>query len=441
MVNAYDIIYSALVVLGAPYWLSAGKARRKVLKALAQRMGSVAARPLERKAIMIHAVSNGEMNATPLLVDKLLKVSPQLHIIISTTTETGYERAQELYGKAAHTSVVRYPLDFSWAVRRFLNHLRPDAVVLMELEAWPNFLKACARLKIPVVLANGRLSAGSFGKYRWIKPVTAAMFRRMSAICAQDQVYAQRFIALGAPPAKVRIAGTMKFDTAQLSGTEAGSAILAADVGLLPGKEPIWVCGSTGPGEESIILEQYRQLLHTFPGVRLVIVPRHRQRFDEVAGLIQKDGFKLIRRSQGRAVFDAPPTPPVVLGDTMGELRKFYGLADVIFVGRSLVDLGSRQHGSDMIEAAAVGRPVIVGPWTGNFAEAVRKLSEASGLEIVQDGRQLGTAVAELLASAEKAAAMGARARQVVEREVGATDRHVAAIMQQLAPLKSPTEC
>ena len=203
-------------------------------------------------------------------------------------------------------------------------------------------------------------------------------------------------------------------------------------VGLYPGPEQIWVCGSTGPGEEEIILRIYRELLTRRARLRLVIVPRKPERFDDVAALIESMKFRLVRRSQKKARSAEHAIPPVVLGDTMGELRKFYSLADVVFVGRTLVDLGSKQHGSDMIEPAALARPVIVGPYTGNFADVMRRFQEKEAMLIVQNESELRDAMLKLLAAPQEATVIGQRAQDVVRAEQGATERHVAVIFKIL---------
>ena len=394
-------------------------------------MGRVAACNGSDPAVMIHAVSLGEMNATRSLVQSLSQACRELRFIISTTTQTGFARGQEVYGRNPAVTVIRYPLDFSLAVNRVLDRLRPSVVVLMELEVWPNFLHRCRQRGIPVILVNGRLTTYSFRNYRRIKPVAARMFRRLAMVCAQDQTYAKRFIELGAPPDRVQVTGTMKFDTAPVAERVSGDAELAAAVGLDPATETIWVCGSTGPGEEEIILREYRALSSTVPALRLVIVPRKPERFDEVAELIQREGFGLIRRSKP-ATGSGGPRRPVILGDTMGELRKFYSLATVVFVGRTLVDLGSRQHGSDMIEPAALAKPLIVGPFTANFAEPMNCFRDAQAVIEVSDPPQLQQAVRRLLNSPEDAAAMAHRAQEVVRREQGATQRHVQVILAHL---------
>jgi 3-deoxy-D-manno-octulosonic-acid transferase len=436
MINHYDIAYGLGVGVSAPYWLIKGSARRKVLSAFRHRMGRLAdaGRDLAKPAVMIHAVSMGEINATPALVKALQTANPAPHVIISTTTDTGYDRAMHLYGETTGLTVIRYPLDFSKAVSRVLDVIRPDVVVLMELEVWPNFMRACIRRQIPVVLINGRLTPKSFKRYRMIKPVAASMFRRLTGICVQDETYANRFIELGASPGRVLITGNMKFDTAQVAGRVAGDDELATTLGLFPGAEPIWVCGSTGPGEEEIILQAYRQLLGKHSRLRLVIVPRKPARFDEVAAKIEDARFICVRRSQAQAggrvaMPSGSAVPPVILGDTMGELRKFYSMADVVFVGRSLTNLGASQHGSDMIEPAALGKPVIVGPYTANFSEAMNKFRAADAVMEVVDEPTLVQTVSVLLYSPDQAAAMARRAQQVVVKEQGATLRHAEVIV------------
>ena len=433
MVNAYDIAYGLGLGLAAPFWLLKGSARRKVFNAFRQRMGHVQPRDTAAPAVMIHAVSLGEMNATRAMVAKLRQARPDLQFVISTTTETGFNRGNELYGSAPDCRVIRYPLDFTAAVNRVLDQLKPGVVVLMELEVWPNFIRQCVKRGVPVLLVNGRLTEASYRHYRYAKPLAASMFRRLTLLCAQDQVYADRFAALGAPEDRLRVTGTMKFDTAQVADRIDGADQLANELGLDPANEPLWVCGSTGPGEEQIVLDAYRVLHAKHPTLRLAIIPRHPERFDEVARLIESAGFPLVRRSNLKSgISDFRSQAPVLLGDTMGELRKFYSLADVVLVGRTLVDLGPRQHGSDMIEPAALAKPVIVGPYTGNFAEVMNAFRAADAMREVREPGELAGAVERLLATPDESAAMGRRAQHIVRREQGATDRHVEVVLQHL---------
>jgi 3-deoxy-D-manno-octulosonic-acid transferase len=436
--NVYDILYGLGLFSAAPLWLVVPKARRKVLRALRERMGHEGPRAGSGEAVLIHAVSLGEINATRAMVAGLGRARPDLSFVVSTTTDTGYARARELYGTDPRVALIRYPLDFSAAIGRMLANQRPAVVVLMELEVWPNFLLACRRAGIPALVVNGRLTDESYRRYRLAKPLLARTFRRLAVVCAQEEAYAERFRQLGVPPERVRVTGTMKFDTAQVAERIDGAESLAQAVGLRPGREPVWVCGSTGPGEEDIILRHYRRLLAAHPTLRLVIVPRHPQRFDEAAKLIEAAGFSVFRRSLSPPLplSPSPSVPPVILGDTMGELRKFYSLADVVLVGRTLVDLGPRQRGSDMIEPAALAKPVVVGPWTQNFAEPMNCFRAAHAMKVVADEQSLGDTIAALLSSPDNSAAMGRRAQEVVKREQGATGRNVEVI---LAHLPQPT--
>lgn len=484
MPNIYDIAYWSGLIVSSPFWLLKASARQKVLKALSQRSGQVARRESTAPAVMIHAVSLGEMNATRGMVERLRSLRPDVDFVISSTTDTGFMRAQELYGphptpieppspapglldpqpEESHFTLVRYPLDFTGAVARLLDNLRPSVVVLMELEIWPNFLRQCHLRNISVMVVNGRVTEPSFRKYRLARLATRKMFSRLSAACVQEQVYADRFGELGVPAERIAITGTMKFDTATVSPRVPGDELLCDELQVrptclfpnAPDAQRFWVCGSTGPGEEQIVLGQYRQLLAKHTRLRLVIVPRKPERFDEVAQTILDQGFQVVRRSKtvpttqkdqllaflsgSPAPQGKPPEPastllpPVILGDTMGELRRFYSLADVVFVGRTLVDLGAKQHGSDMIEPAALGKPVITGPFTGNFADVMSRFRSADAILEVSTPDDLGQAVSILLSSPARAVEMGLRAQKVVASEKGATERHVQQVLKLLPP-------
>jgi 3-deoxy-D-manno-octulosonic-acid transferase len=433
-INSYDIAYAVGLAIASPVWVLRAASRHKVLSALGQRMGYVLPRIDGKSAVMIHAVSLGEMNATRELVNQLLLARPDLHVILTTTTVTGYDRGRQLYCGKSNITLTRFPLDFSTAISRLIDGLKPDLIVLMEGEIWPNFLLRCSRRRLPVLLVNGRVSELAFSRYRRIKLITGRMLNRIAVICAQDQVYADRFIALGAPVDRVQITGTMKFDTARVAEKVEGDDQLAMELGLVRGGGPVWVCGSTGPGEEEMLLGVFKCLVEQFPTLRLVIVPRKPERFDEVAELIQSRGLPLRRRSTPSAglTASAVSSPPVVLGDTMGELRKFYSLADVVFVGRSLVNLGSRQWGSDMIEPAGLAKPVAIGPWTHNFAEAVRSFKAAEAMVEVADASALVGTIARWLSDPTRATELGKRAQEVVRSNQGATAKHVELVLNYL---------
>ena len=427
-----DIAYAAAAAVVGPAMLVRGR-RAKLAAAWRERDGDVLRRAGGGPGVLVHAVSVGEVNATRELVRQLREVRPDVGVVVSVTTDTGHARAAEVFAGTAGVAVVRFPLDFSGRVRRFLDAVRPDVVVLMELEVWPNFVAECRRRGVAVILGNGRITGRSFAGYRRLGPLVRPTFRRLDRVLAQDEAYADRFRQLGC--GAVEVAGSMKFDTAA-AAPPPGTDALAAEVGVAG--ERLWVCGSTGPGEEALILDALDLLRARGRGEaagvnprpasvtpRLAIVPRHPERFDEVAELIVRRTGGVTRLSDGRA--GAPPVGgAVILGDSMGELRKWWALAGVAFVGRSLVDLGPSQHGSDMIEPAALGVPVVVGPFTGNFAAAMAALRSAGAVAEVRDAAELAAAVAG--ADSER----GRRAAAAVDALRGATARHVAAVLEHL---------
>lgn len=467
--NLYDLLYSLGLAVSSPYWLARPKLRAKVCQAFTQRMGhdlqtSLAAVSHEKDSpstpldptritrdgapgILIHAVSLGEVNATRSLVAALRGRLERVRFLITTTTTTGWNRANQLYADVPDVQLARFPLDFSSAIDRILSGFCPDVVVLMELEVWPNFIEHCGRRRIPVLLVNGRLTEPSFNRYRLLGPLSRRMFRQLSLAAVQEQSYADQFIRLGVPSGHVQVAGTMKFDTAEVAAHVVGDEALAADLALTA-HDPLWVCGSTGPGEEQRVLNVYKKLLSLHPHLRLAIIPRHPERFESVANLIKEYGFALIQRSDTKhsdsvpvstvhtLPSDAQGNPPVILGDTMGELRKFYSLATAVFVGRTLVDLGPRQHGSDMIEPAALAKPVAVGPFISNFAEVVRALAAQNAIVRIDSDESLFDTLQSWLNDPSSAVAMGRRAQQVVRQQRGASERNAAWIVRCLSRQK-----
>jgi 3-deoxy-D-manno-octulosonic-acid transferase len=319
--------------------------------------------------------------------------------------------------------VFRWPLDFSMAVRRALGRMRPSAVVLMEGEVWPNFLAACRRRGIAAVVVNGRISADKgYPRYRMLGPLARRLFNALTAVGAQDERYAGCYRKLGVEPAKVHVTGMIKFDSAQVASHIDGQEALAAAIGLSPG-ERLLVAGGTGPGEEDVLLEIYRRLKVNHPSLRLAVVPRKPERFDEVARKLSQDGGNVVRRSQCPDGSTAAAEPgAVVVGDTMGELRKFYALAEVVFVGRSLAPMG----GSDMIESAALGKPTCFGPHTFNFPQA--KELAARGCRQVCDAAELERVLDEWLGDPAGAARQGAAAQEFVRSQQGSCRRNVEMI-------------
>jgi len=387
------------------------------------RMGAVPIRYGLQPIIWIHGVSLGEVNSIEALVDELHCQLPDYRAVISSTTETGMAAAKRLF--APDHLVFHWPLDLGVFVRRALNRMRPDLVVLVEGEVWPNFLAACNNRGIPVVVVNARLGADKgYPRYKAIRPLARRlMFARLDAVGVQDEVYAERFVSLGVEPARIHVTGMMKFDSAEVSDSVEGADKLAASLGIGPECELV-VAGGTGPGEEKLLLELWSGLRGNHHKARLAIIPRKPERFDEVSELIRSFGYTPLRRSEnpdGRTA-SACGANEVICGDTMGELRKFYALAACVFVGRSLVAMG----GSDMIEAAALGKAVAFGPHTYNFPQA-DKLA-ANGCVRVADACELARQIDLWLSDSSAAQSAGRQAQQYVSDQRGASRRNVEMI-------------
>ncbi len=348
--------------------------------------------------------------------------------MITATTDTGFTRAAEIFG--ANHKVFYFPLDFSWIMRRVFRNIQPAICLLMELEVWPNFVQIAEKLRIPVIVVNGRISDKSFSRYKKIRPITKNIFQKVSLILAQTDEYAQRFKEIGAPKKKVIVTGSLKYDTAQITNKVEGAKALAASLKIK--RQRLWVAGATGNDEEKILLDVFQNLKQQekFKNLRLAIIPRKPERFDEVAQLIKQAGFSLIRYSEvkeGKAL-TADDKKAVILGDTMGDLRKFYSLATVIFVGRSLVPMG----GSDMAEAAALGKPTIFGPHTFNFKQTVKALLEDNGAIMVRDEQDLLDTIQKCLTEPDFAKEIAKNGQDVIRKNQGATAKTIEQITKFL---------
>ena len=384
---------------------------------------------VQRGRILVHAVSMGEVNAARYLVERLSK---HCEVVLSATTDTGFARA--LAVAPAGVSVVRYPLDINMAVERFLNRVQPDLVALVELEAWPNFIRACSSRNIPIAVVNGRISDRGFKRYKLARWFLKPLFKRFLFVSAQTQLYADRFVFMGVPTERVHVGGTMKWDSAPVApalsvntATGAPSAIdqathaaqqraledaqqlandLARELGIDRAR-PLVVAGSTADGEEA--------LLHACvpEGVQLLCAPRKPARFNDAAialpGCVRRT-HRPIGSGDGQRGSDR------FLLDTMGELKKAYALATVVVVGRSFGDL----HGSDMMEPVALGKATIIGPRYGDFADTAQKLLDAGGLLCVTR-EALPRVLQELIADAAARERMIDAAMGVIRREQGAT--------------------
>ena len=419
---ALDIIYTVGLVAASPFLLLRMVRHKRYRTGKSQRLfGSVPVRYGRQPIIWVHGVSLGEVNAARGLVDELHSQLPDYQVVISTSTDTGITQARKLF-EPRHW-VFQWPMDFSLTVRRALKRMRPDLVVLMEGELWPNFLAACKRRDIPVAVVNARISDNKgYPRYRKMGRFARPLFRPLSAVGAQTQTYADRFAELGTPADNVRVTGMMNFDSAHVADEIDGQAELAAALGL-SADEKLIVAGGTGPSEEQLLLNIWPQLAATNPKARLAIVPRKPERFEEVARLIEAAGHGLIRRTQRPDGCTEPAdADAIILGDTMGELRKFYALATAVFVGRSLVPMG----GSDMIESAAMGKPTAFGPHTFNFPQADDLA--ANGCVRVANENELAEQLSAWLADPAAASQAGRAGQAYVRSQQGATRRNVEMI-------------
>ena len=370
-------------------------------------------------AIWLHAVSLGEMTAAAPLVRALRTRYPQNPLVLTTATPTGRARARGLFGD---TVDVRFlPYDTPGAVARFLDRIRPRLAIIMETELWPNLFAECERRGVPLALASARLSEKSVASYRRLGGLVRGIFRASSLIAAQTVEDARRFVAIGAQSARTRVVGNIKFDMELDAGViDRGRALRAA----FGGARPTWIAGSTHAGEEEQVLAAHEAVLAARPDALLLLVPRHPDRFESVADLLGRRQLSFTRRSRG-AVPDA--LTQVVLVDTVGELAALYAAADVAFVGGSLVPIG----GHNLLEAAALGIPVLTGPYYSNGKDIARLLlSRGAALE-VPSARELAAALLRLSADPAERRRMGDIGRHIVESNRGS----VARLLELIEPL------
>ena len=409
------IAYTVLLYLLLPYvWLRLiwrARRQRGYLQHLGERFGRYGARPAGR-LIWVHAVSVGETRAAEPLIRALARRFPGHHVLLTHMTPTGRETGETLFGDAVSRSYL--PYDYPGAVERFLRHYRPDAGVLLETEVWPNLIRACRAHGIPLYLANARLSEKSFAGYRRFASLAAESFAGFSGIAAQSEDDASRLKALGA--VSVQVTGSIKFDVEPPAGQlERGEAWRHAGCA----QRPALLAASTREGEEALLLDALAGI--RLPGLLIVIVPRHPQRFDDVARLLAARGVPFQRRSEHAAI--AADTR-VLLGDTMGEMFFYYGACDVAFIGGSLAPLG----GQNLIEACAAGKPVLLGPSTYNFAEAADLAVRAGAALKLPDAAAVAREAERLLRDRDAARHMGEAGKGFCAAHRGATARVVELI-------------
>lgn len=371
-------------------------------------------------SIWIHAVSVGEVNAAAPLIEALMRTYAGRPFVITTVTPTGSARVEKLFGgRVFH---VYLPYDLPASVERFLDRVKPRIAVIMETEIWPNLYLCCAQRDIPIVIANARLSERSLKGYGPVRPLARAAVRCARYVAAQSQQDAERLLALGADPAKMSVIGNVKFDMPVPRGLDGAGAEHRDRWGPT---RPAWIAASTHEGEELPVIEAHTRVLKRFPDALLLLAPRHPERFRPAVQLCRQYGFRTRVRSEDQS---AERDTECFVVDTLGELLMFYAAADVAFVAGSLEAIG----GHNVLEPAALERPVIVGPHTFNFAEITASLVDARAAVRVQNAVELGDSVVRLFAEPERRQRMGAAALAIVERERGAVPRVLAIVERVL---------
>lgn len=420
MYAAYTLLYlmglCAYLPRAAWRWLRSGRYQ----EGLGQRLGRVPAalRDLDGDVVWIHAVSVGEVHAARGLLAHLDRIGPGFRAVLSTTTDTG----QALAATAGADASFYCPFDLPWAVSAWLDALRPRAVILVETEIWPNLLRACSRRQIPVVLVNARLSASSFAGYRRMGGIWRGVLDQLSLVCARTERDAERFRSLGVTDDLVFTTGNLKADAAVLASPPEVRQQLARAL-RLNGDSPVLVAGCTMPGEEDQVLEAFATARVAEPTARLLLAPRHPERFDEVARAVDAAGWRCRRRTSG-----GPPDAEVLLLDTIGELPAAYGLGIASFVGGSLVPTG----GHNLLEPAIYGQPVLFGPHMHNFADLAEEFRRQGAALEVTDADSLGRAWSDMLRDATRRRELGARARRVARGDAIAGERTIDVLARHL---------
>jgi 3-deoxy-D-manno-octulosonic-acid transferase len=411
-------LYSALFYLAMPFvmlrlfWRS--RKMPEYRQRIAERFGFC---PHQLKdAVWVHAVSVGETLAAIPLIKALKNAYPQLPILVTNMTATGAARVKSALGESVLQAYI--PYDLPDAVNRFLARIQPKIAIILETEIWPNLFAACKQRSIPLIITNARLSEKSAQGYHHIAAVTREMLSAVSMLASQGKADAERFIDLGLPIEKITVTGNLKYDLEIPQDITSKSEILRQQLGK---DRPIWIAASTHGGEEEILLAAHRRIRAKFTDALLILVPRHPDRFDQVAASIEQQGFRVVRRSQGTP---CSSDVEVYLSDTMGEMLLLYSAVDVTFVAGSFVQVG----GHNVLEPAALNKPVLSGPILFNFAEISQKLLEANGLIIVNNADELAHAVEQLFSDAPYRQQIGNNARKVVDENRGALQKQMRCI-------------
>ncbi|UYG03790.1 lipid IV(A) 3-deoxy-D-manno-octulosonic acid transferase [Halomonas sp. LR3S48] len=421
-------LYSAALYLLSPLVLRRVWREHALTNRRGERLGRIPRLPASASCLWLHCASVGEVQAARPLIEALLARYPNHCLVVTTMTATGAERVRTLIaarrqtGQAERLQHYFVPLDYPGAARRFVARLSPSLAIFFETEIWPNLLAACRRHGVPTAVANGRLSPRAFRGYRRLRPLMAAALGQLDWLAAKSRGDAERFRELGMPATRIDVVGSLKYDLTPDDASSEASKRLCTRLG----SRPVWVAGSTHPGEEQQLLEAHARLRHSYPNALLILVPRHPQRFDSVAELVRERGMTLARRSLGEWP-DARTA--VYLGDTMGELLALYGAADLAFVGGSLVSIG----GHNLLEPAAMGVPVLTGPELANFADIAETLRQGGALVEVANSAALADTLVTLFLDEAERHRLAEAGLAVVAANRGALARTLAGL-QRLLP-------
>ena len=417
----YDLIFVLFAVCVLPTYIFKRKFHQGFLMRLGIFSDEQRKRLADRRPIWLHAVSVGEVLASKALLEELHKAYPDTQIVISTVTPTGNKIAKKIAKEK--DSVFYLPFDISFIVKKVVRLINPSLVIIAETEIWPNLIRRLKKRNIPIITVNARISDGSFKGYRFIKFLIKPVMNKITAFCVQTETDANRLFALGVLKEKIKITGNMKFDNADYPALR-DPAMRDAEYRKKLGfgeREKLLVAGSTHAGEEEIILDGYKKLLHEFSDLRLLIAPRHPERAKEVEKLALNYGFQSLFISHiGRSTSNTG-RPTVFLLDTIGQLKDFYAASDIVFIGGSLIKKG----GQNILEPAALARPIVCGPHMFNFRDIIVLFLKNEACIMAHNKEEFLKKIADLLRNPKEMAALGARAKGLIAQNQGATMRNM----------------
>ncbi len=415
-----NFFYLSYIVLSLPYYLFKFLTSKTARLGLTQRFGGVPQRTSAKPAIWLHCASVGEFLAIQDLITAIEKDLPNHEIIVSTLTPTAYQLAR---ARITRHQIVFWPIDLSWITRKVLKRLRPDLIVLIEQEIWPNFIDQAQRLQIPIILINGRITERSLRRYRSVNWLIKPTLQKIKMLGVQTEEYAQRYRSLGVAAEKITVTGNLKYDIK----TEETAPEEYSKLFRIKSDDIVMVGGSTHHPEEEVLVDSYLNLRADIKNLKLILAPRHPERTTEVEKYIQSKNISSVKRSQLSATDEL--APDVIIIDTLGELNKLYPLATIVFIGGSLIPRG----GQNVLEPAAAGRPVLFGPYMYNFQEAADLLVESGAGWMVQNAAELESQLRSLLANRSALNEAGQAGQKAIRRHRGATDRNFEVIRESIS--------